>query len=190
MPNRVTRRNVLRSAGIVLSLPWLESLADGAPVGSDERLSEPPVRLACMFVPNGVRPDHWTPPGDGEDYELTPHLEPPRAHKSEFLLLENLWNENTVGRNGHWPKVPAWLSGGFVDRTTGGDLDSGGTSVDQLLAQCVGSGTPLPSLELGNDAPRTGIDTAGGGFPRALACSCPGRRPTRPCLRRSSRSRV
>ncbi|MCB1020563.1 MAG: DUF1552 domain-containing protein [Acidobacteria bacterium] len=168
MPNRVTRRNVLRSAGIVLSLPWLESLANGAPVGSDERLSEPPVRLACMFVPNGVRPDHWTPPGDGEDYELTPHLEPLRAHKSEFLLLENLWNENTVGRNGHWPKVPAWLSGGFVDRTTGGDLDSGGTSVDQLLAQRVGSGTPLPSLELGIDAPRTGIDTAGGGFPRAL----------------------
>jgi hypothetical protein len=64
--------------------------------------------------------------------------------------------------------VPAWLSGGFVERTTGGDLDSGGTSIDQLLARRVGEGTPLPSLELGTDAPRTGIDTAGGGFPRAL----------------------
>ncbi len=64
--------------------------------------------------------------------------------------------------------MPAWLSGGFVDRTTGGDLDSGGTSIDQLLAQRVGEGTPLPSLELGIDAPRSGIDTAGGGFPRAL----------------------
>jgi hypothetical protein len=168
MPKPISRRTVLRSAGVALSLPWLESLAAGAPVEATNKLAEPPLRLACLFVPNGVRPDSWTPPGDGEQYELTPHLKPLEAVKSEVLLLENLWNENTVGRNGHWPKVPAWLSGGFVDRTTGGDLDSGGTSIDQLLAQRVGEGAPLPSLELGIDAPRTGIDTAGGGFPRAL----------------------
>jgi hypothetical protein len=119
-------------------------------------------------MPNGVRPDYWTPPGDGEDYEFTPHLKPLESLKSEFILLENLWHKNTVGRNGHWPKVPAWLSGGFVERTTGGDLDSGGTSVDQLAAQRIGQNTPLPSFELGIDSPRTGIDTAGGGFPRAL----------------------
>lgn len=168
MPKPISRRTVLRGAGVALSLPWLESISAGAPVNGVERLAEPPLRLACMFVPNGVRPDHWTPEGDGEDYEFTPHLKPLERHKSEFLLLENLWNQNTVGRNGHWPKVPAWLSGGFVERTTGGDLDSGGTTIDQLLAQRIGSGTPLPSFELGLDAPRTGIDTAGGGFPRAL----------------------
>ena len=85
-------------------------------------------------MPNGVRPDYWTPPGDGEDYEFTPHLKPLESLKSDFLLLENLWNKNTSGRNGHWPKVPAWLSGGYVERTTGGDLDSGGTTVDQFAA--------------------------------------------------------
>ena len=168
MSKPITRRTVLRGAGVAMSLPWLESLAAGAPLDPHEKLTEPPLRLACMFVPNGVRPDHWVPPGDAEDYDFTPHLKPLEGLKSEFLVLENLWNANTVGRNGHWPKVPAWLSGGFVDRTTGGDLDSGGTSVDQLLAQRVGHGTPLPSLEIGIDAPRTGIDTAGGGFPRAL----------------------
>lgn len=168
MAKPLTRRNILRGAGVAMSLPWLESFANGAPVGANERLSEPPLRFAALFVPNGVRPDHWTPAGDGEEYEFTPHLKPLAQHKSEFLLLENLWHENTVGRNGHWPKVPAWLSGGFVERTTGGDLDAGGTSLDQLLARRVGDGTPLPSLELGCDAPRTGVDTAGGGFPRAL----------------------
>ncbi len=124
--------------------------------------------MAFLFMPNGVRPDYWTPAGDGDDYEITPHLKPLESLKSDFLLLENLWHKNTVGRNGHWPKVPAWLSGGFVERTTGSDLDSGGTSVDQLAAQHMGLETPLPTFELGIDAPRTGIDTAGGGFPRAL----------------------
>jgi hypothetical protein len=165
----LSRRTILRGTGVALAMPWLESIAAGAPAtGGVERLSKPPLRFAALFMPNGVRPDHWTPPGGGEDYEFTPHLKALEPHKSEFLLIENLWNKNTVGRNGHWPKVPAWLSGGFVERTVGGDLDSGGTSVDQLLAQKIGLETPLPSFELGIDAPRTGIDTAGGGFPRAL----------------------
>lgn len=162
-----SRRNILRGLGVTMATPWLESGVFGA-TGGVERLAAPPLRLACIFMPNGVWPDHWTPAGDGEDYEITPHLKPLEGLRSEFLLLENLWNKNTVGRNGHWPKVPAWLSGGFVERTTGGDLDSGGTTVDQLIAQKVGHETPLPSLELGIDSPRTGIDTAGGGFPRAL----------------------
>lgn len=148
-----------------MSLPWLESMAAAAPATGGQ-LSEPPLRIAFLFMPNGVRPDHWTPAGDGEDYEFTPHLKPLESLKSEFLLLENLWHKNTVGRNGHWPKVPAWLSGGYVERTTGNDLDSGGTSVDQLAAQHIGANTPLPTFELGIDAPRTGIDNIGGGFAR------------------------
>ena len=162
-----TRRNILRGLGVALATPWLESGVMGAAAGVD-RLAAPPLRLACIFMPNGVWPESWTPAGDGEEFALTSHLKPLEGLQSEFMLLENLWNKNTVGRNGHWPKVPAWLSGGFVERTTGGDLDSGGTTVDQILAQRIGHQTPLPSFELGIDAPRTGIDTAGGGFPRAL----------------------
>ncbi len=167
MSRPITRRTLLRGAGAAMSLPWLESIAAGAPAKSGD-LTEPPLRTAFLFMPNGVRPDHWTPPGDGDDWEITPHLKPFESLKSEILLIENLWHKNTVGRNGHWPKVPAWLSGGYVERTTGGDLDSGGTSVDQLAAQRIGVETPLASFELGIDPPRTGIDTAGGGFPRAL----------------------
>ncbi|MBK5291716.1 MAG: DUF1552 domain-containing protein [Acidobacteriia bacterium] len=166
--NRLSRRTLLRGVGAAVSLPWLESISSGAPATVGESLTEPPLRTAFMFMPNGVRPDYWAPAGDGEDYEITHHLKPLESLKSEFLLIENLWNKNSVGRNGHWPKVPAWLSGGFVERTTGGDLDSGGATVDQAAARHIGSETPLPSLELGLDPPRTGIDTAGGGFPRAL----------------------
>jgi len=156
---------ILRGAGASLALPWLESIKAASP---DERLKEPPLRMAFLFMPNGVRPDHWTPQGDDEKYEITPHLKPLEGLRDDFILLENLWHKNTIGRNGHWPKVPAWLSGGYVERTVGSDLDSGGTTIDQLAAQRIGLNTPLPSFELGIDSPRTGIDTAGGGFPRAL----------------------
>ena len=163
---RISRRSVLRGAGAALALPWLETMAPGAPAETAARLSEPPLRMVFMYMPNGVRPDYWTPQGDGEDYEITPHLKPLESIKGEFTLLENLWNAKTVGRNGHWPKVPAWLSGGYVERTSGDDLDSGGTSVDQFAAQRIGDRTILPSFELGLEATRTGIDTAGGGFAR------------------------
>ena len=165
---KISRRTLLRGAGAAVSLPWLESIAAGAPVSAGSALSEPPLRMAFLFMPNGVRPDYWTPAGDAvTGWEMTQHLQPLEGLRSEFLLLENLWNKNSVGRNGHWPKVPAFLSGGYVERTSGNDLNSGGTTVDQFAAQKIGPATPLQTLELGLDPPRTGIDTAGGGFARA-----------------------
>jgi hypothetical protein len=165
----ISRRTLLRGAGVAVSLPWLEVMSKAAPAttGGAQALSEPPLRMAFLFQPNGVRPDHWTPAGDAEvGYEITPHLKPVEAFRNDFLLVENLWNKNSIGRNGHWPKVPVWLSGGYVQRTTADDLDTGSVSIDQLAAQKIGDRTPLPSIELGIDTPRTGIDTAGGGFAR------------------------
>src|SRR5512132_1756364 len=151
MSKHIGRRTLLRGAGVALSLPWLESISSAAPASIGGRLTEPPLRMAFMFMPNGVLPKRWTPPGDGEDYEITPHLKPLEPYKKDFLLLENLWNKNSVGRNGHWPKVPVWLSGGYVQRTTADDLDTGAVSVDQLAGQRIGDLTPLPTIELGID---------------------------------------
>jgi len=165
MSKRISRRTILRGAGAALALPWLERMSSAAPAGT-ESLSEPPLRMAFVYMPNGVVPELWTPAGDAESYETPTLLQPLESLKQDFSLLENLWNAKTVGRNGHWPKVPAWLSGGYVERTSGDDLDSGGTSVDQLAAQKIGDRTMLPSFELGLEATRNGIDTAGGGFAR------------------------
>jgi len=171
----------LRGVGVAVSLPWLETIADAAPVKGSETLTEPPLRLAYMFVPNGVRPDFWTPPGDGETYDVIPeHLKPLEKFKGDFTLLENLWNEQAQGRNGHWPKIPAWLSGGRVERTAGDDLNANAVSVDQVIAQRIGDKTPLPSFELGIDSIRSGIDTAGGGFARMYGSFLSWRDPRTP----------
>ena len=181
MKSTFSRRTLLRGLGASLALPWMESVpAFGAVKPKPGTLSAPPLRTAFLFMPNGVVPEHWTPEGEGEDWAATPMLKSLMPHKRDLLLLENLWNEQTEGRNGHWPKVPAWLSGGFVERGHGGDLDTGGTSADQFLARAIGHQTALPSLELGLEPPRSGIDNVGGGFPRVLGSFISWRDPHTP----------
>jgi len=188
---QVDRRTVLRGLGATMALPWLEAMSHGASaMGADsfnsldksekDRLDKPPVRTAFLFFPNGVRPPHWTPKGKGDKYELTPMLSPLREIQDDVLLLENLWNEQTDGRNGHWAKVPAFLSGGYVVRTAGRDMDSGGTSIDQVMADKIGGQTPLPSLELGFDEAYQGVDNIGGGFTRIYGSHIAWRDPHTP----------
>jgi hypothetical protein len=176
----ISRRTLLRGTGAAVALPWLEVMSKAAPANGSAGLAEPPLRLAYLFQPNGVRPDFWTPPGDDDNFELTPHLKPLKELRQDFSLLENLWNEQAQGRNGHWPKIPAWLSGGRVERTSGDDLYSGNVSVDQLLGQKVGHLTALPTFELGIDSPRSGIDSAGGGFARLYGSLLSWRDPRTP----------
>ena len=153
---------MLRGLGAAMALPWMEAMI---PKGrAAERLSKPPLRSAFFFMPNGVNPPNWTPQGNADSLELSPMLRPLANVKDELVLLENLFNRRTEGRNGHWPKVPAWLHGGFVVKTSGKDIDVGGVSVDQVMAQAMGDRTPLPSFELGIEPTRSGVDNVGGGF--------------------------
>ena len=169
---------MLKGLGTALALPWMEAMTPRARAA--QRLSKPPLRAAFVFMPNGVNPAHWTPTGEGEQYELTPMLKPLAGVKDEIILMEHLYNQKTDGRNGHWPKVPAWLHGGFVVRTSGKDIDVGGTSVDQIMAQQLGDRTPLPSFELGVDPTRSGVDNVGGGFARLYGSHIAWRNPHTP----------
>ena len=54
MKPALSRRSVLKGAGVGLSLPWLEALA-ATPS------AKPPVRLAALYMPNGVNVDAWIP---------------------------------------------------------------------------------------------------------------------------------
>lgn len=178
----ISRRTLLRGTGAALALPWLEVMSKAA-TNAQSTLPEPPMRMAFMFMPNGVRPDLWNPPGDGEDFEMSRHLKPLEPYKKDLLILENLWHKKSIGRSGHWVKVPAWLHGGYVERTSGQDLNVGGTSVDQVAAEHIGDLTPLPTFELGIEAARSGVDNAGGGFARMYGSFISWRDPHTPVLK-------
>ena len=162
----LSRRAALRGLGVTLALPWLESLtalADAPGKGPGKAPGTPgagfPLRFAALYMPNGVNPHHWTPTGQGRDFRLSSILAPLQRHQSELLVLTRLSNRATFTGDGHYVKTGGWLTSTTITRTTGADLCSGNTSVDQRIAQVVGNFTPLPSLELGIEPPSTGVDT-------------------------------
>ena len=153
MSRTISRRTLLQGAGAALGLPLLEAM--GAPFQAQPK----PVRMAFLYMANGVHPNAWTPKEVGKDFQLTPVLEPLAKVREDLLVLTELWNAATNSGDGHYVKTGGWLTGTTITKTTGSDLRSGGVSMDQLAAQKVGNLTPLPSLELGIEPVTTGVDT-------------------------------
>jgi hypothetical protein len=160
----LSRRTFLRGAGVALALPWLEAMR-AAPVlqaAETATASPAPVRLAVLFMPNGVHPGKWTPEGEGRDFPLSPILEPLAEFRKDLLVLTNLGHRACRTGDGHYVKTAGLLTGTTITKTVGVDLNCNGVSMDQVAAKAAGRLTPLPSLELGTEPVRTGVDTVVG----------------------------
>ncbi len=151
----ISRRAVLRGAGVTMALPLLEALQPTKAQAQGKR----PVRFAALYMPNGVNPHHWTPEKDSSDYALSDLLAPLEGVKSEINVLTELMNKGSIEGDGHYYKVAPLLTGTTITKTTGKELRCGGVSLDQIIAQKLGNLTPLPSLELSVEAPWTFVDT-------------------------------
>ena len=164
----LSRRTLLKGLGASLSLPLLEAMAPlpawcapaaGAAATAAKAARRYPVRLAVLYMPNGVNPHAWAPEGTGAEFKLSPILEPLAKVRDRVLVLSQLMNAGTNTGDGHYVKTAAFLTGTTITRTTGSDLRCGGVSMDQFAAQRIGNLTPLPSLELGIEPVTTGVDT-------------------------------
>jgi hypothetical protein len=159
----ISRRKMLKGLGVMMGLPLLDAMKPLAALAGPAALSGAqkkfPVRMAFLYMPNGVNPKTWTPKGTGAGFELSEALQPLAALQKEILVLGQLWNAGTNTGDGHYVKTAAWLTGTTITKTTGSNLRSGGVSIDQIAAQRLGHLTPLPSLELGIEPVTTGVDT-------------------------------
>ena len=151
----LSRRTVLRGVGASLALPWLEGMLPA----STKTSSRFPVRMAVLYMPNGVREDMWTPEAKGREFTLPPTLAPLNDLKDQLTICTNLWNAAAKGGDGHYVKASGFLTSTTITKTLGVDINCNGTSVDQVAARCAGGRTPLPSLELGTAPETTGVDT-------------------------------
>lgn len=147
----ISRRQVLRSAGVAIGLPFLDAMVPAA-AGSRVRHSRSPRRLAFVYVPNGVIQEAWTPRSDGPEYEFTRILKPLEAHRRDLLVLSGL-THNTGralgdGAGDHARAASTFLTGIHPKKTAGSDIRLG-ISVDQVAAHAMGEETRFASVELG-----------------------------------------
>lgn len=180
MKTSITRRTVLRGVGVSLGLPWLEAMIPPS-ARAASTLPKSPVRLAVLYMPNGVNVSKWTPEGSGRDYTLSPSLEPLRDFKDRMVVLSNLFNAGSKVGDGHYAKEATILTCSTIRKTPGSDLCNG-ISMDQVAAQRVATQTPLPSLELGVAPVAVGVDLAVG-YTRIYGSHIAWSNPTTPLAR-------
>jgi hypothetical protein len=158
----LSRRTLLRGAGVALALPMLESMIPAAARRAWAAV-ESPARVAFMYIPHGAVMDRWLPAAGGElalgqtMQSLAPWRD--RLNVVSGLTLPAAYiGEQTAGAN-HTRSSRCWLTcaptameGGSAANAGSNlrPLESGAspTSADQVAAAHIGQETPLPSLEL------------------------------------------
>ncbi len=136
---RLSRRTVLRGAGVAVVLPWLEAFAHRAR-GSE---GAPPLRALFLMNNLGVLPGPFFPKEIGRGYALSPLLEPLAARRDDVTVISGLSHPGV--RGGH--STENCFLTGARGPTRSGFRNT--VSLDQLAADAIGAQTRFPSLNLG-----------------------------------------
>jgi hypothetical protein len=142
----LSRRTLLRGAGVSLALPLLESMIP-AGMRNASAAGLPRSRLACVYIPHGCVMDRWMPAAEGVRFELSATLQSLAPFRERLNVVSGLKlapayvGESSAAAN-HSRSSQCWLTC-FPE-----DKGPSPTSVDQVAARHIGQETPLPSLEL------------------------------------------
>ncbi len=142
MNKPLSRRTVLRAAGVSLALPLLDAMVPARAQSAVAARRIP--RSAFVYFPHGVNNRQWTPNGEGRNWQVSPTLKQLEPLKQHVTVLTGLGHPN--GKGGH-EGADLWLTGAALDGTAGRDY-ANSISVDQVAAKVHGLLTRVPSLEL------------------------------------------
>lgn len=150
-PFSLSRRHVLRAAGVALSLPLLDAMRNDAGLvkAADSKFkplsrstTSVPRAIFC-YVPNGVNIHEWMPATEGSQYELSSTLKVLEEVRDEFTVITGMGHPRCTG--GH-SGADTWLTGADLKSVPGKDY-ANSMSIDQLIAETHGSQTRFPSLQ-------------------------------------------
>jgi len=145
----MTRRTVLRGAGVTMALPLLQSL----PCFADALSVTFPKRFAVLFMGNGINEAHWDAQGCGAGMKLSKTLAPLEPIKHKINVIHGLYQKRSVGLGIHPAQTGGLLSGAVIHK---GAIIHAGVTVDQMIANRVGEDTPQASIVLACEQPMTG----------------------------------
>ena len=157
-----SRRGFLRGLGASVALPALDIFHPLLAASAAERTiattaSGAPLRMAYLYIPNGVNMAHWRPQGTTASYKLGKSFKPLEALRGDFQVFTGFEQKNGEG-NGDGPGdhargVASFLTSAQARKTSGSDIHLG-ISADQVAAQAAQKETRLASLELSTDSAR------------------------------------
>ena len=154
--SKLNRRSVLRGLGISMALPALESFrpllaANTLNQAIGTTASGAPLRMAYLYIPNGVNVGKWRPDGTTTKYKMGETFAPVEKMRDHFQVFSGFEHKNaTSGRDGaghHARGSATFLTGRRAKKTAGSDIQAG-VSVDQLAAMAADKLTRFQSLEL------------------------------------------
>jgi hypothetical protein len=146
----ISRRTMLRGAGVTLALPLLDSMVP-AQTPLRNTAASPVRRFVGIWHPHGAAPGYWSPLQEGPNFEfsfITKPLEPFRDRVTLITGLdmpEAMANEDEPG--GDHARGAVLLSGARPRRNAVSPYL--GVTIDQLIAQKYGQDTILGSMQLG-----------------------------------------
>ncbi len=135
----LSRRTMLRAAGVSLALPWLDAMS---PAFAAAAAATQPKRLLAICTNMGIIAPFFFPKTAGEDYESTPYLD----------LLQPFRKELTVFSGVSHPQVDGGHSADNCFLTAAPHPHRGGfkntISLDQFIAEKTGNLTRFPSVTI------------------------------------------
>ena len=157
----LSRRRFLRNTGIALSLPFLDAMlppfARAASSSSPLAPGAKPRRMFGICNNLGLRPDLFFPKDSGQGYTPSPYLQLLQEHRDDFTAFSGVSHPNVDG--GHPSDIsfltaaPHPASSSF--RNT--------ISLDQYIAERIGTLTRFPSLTLAVNGGGRGLSWTGTG---------------------------
>ena len=144
MSSTFNRRFFLRSTGVSMALPLLESLTGR--VSAKAAAASSPMRMVCIGNLLGFYPPAFFPTKAGEDYELPESVEALKPHQKDFTLYSGL---DHGLKGGHFA-MSSFLSG--VKTSDAKGMPEGNITIDQRAAEMMGGATRFPSLTLGSES--------------------------------------
>ena len=167
---QLSRRTVLKGAGVTMALPFLEAMVParsvfGATPGKKLRLvAIEMVHGSAGSTALGIKKNLWAPSAVGRDFDLSPtSLVSLQPYRDYVTIVSNTDVRNAeaftapeIGGD-HFRSSAVFLTQTHPKQTQGSDVRAG-TSLDQIYARQFGQETPIPSMQLCIE----NVDQAGG----------------------------
>jgi hypothetical protein len=163
----ISRRTILRGTGATLALPLLDAMIP-ASTALAQTAATPKPRFVGCFVPHGMAPGYWVPEKEGALPAVLPfNWKPLEPFVNQTVIMSGLHSrsaEPPPGATGadHWVAA-AFLCANKPKKTAGADVYAG-TTIDQLIAQKIGGGNLMPSMQLAVEDPGANSSNCGEGY--------------------------